>query len=130
MHGSRRMKQLAEKEYNLYLMWVRRAIGNQVTYASTLEELCRYLFGDTFIGVFARDEVPPKGGYALINLDDSDMPGSHWVGRAGHHVYDSFGRNVGMAGRQSQTQNRASSKTTVDSAVLRFYVSTTNMDLR
>ena len=96
------MKQLAEKEYNLYLMWVRRAIGNQVTYASTLEELCNYLFGDIFVGVFARDEIPPKGGYALINLDTHDMPGSHWVARAGDLVYDSFGRNVEMGTRQTE----------------------------
>ena len=35
-------------------------------------------------------------GYAIVNLDKHDMPGSHWVAMADSMVYDSFGRDVGL----------------------------------
>ena len=57
-----------------------------------------FAFGKDFIGVFAADRVPQiKHGQMLIsNLDESDQPGSHWIGVAkdkkGLLIYDSFGR--------------------------------------
>ena len=94
----------AEKQYKLYLKHVEAAIGNRdVTYGGTIEELCRYLFGKKFAGVYARDRIPKNlnGRYAVVNMDKHDMPGSHWVGMAGEFVYDSFGR-ITLPGRPTE----------------------------
>ena len=98
------LRQLAEKEYKLYLDHVEQAIGHRnVTYGETIEELCRYLFGKKFAGVYARDRIPKNlnGRYAVVNMDKHDMPGSHWVGMAGGLVYDSFGR-ITLPGRPTE----------------------------
>ena len=91
------LKHFAETQYNIFLKLIERAIGRQVTYASTLEELGNYLFGEKFLGTYAYDEIPrAMRGYAIVNLDKHDMPGSHWVAMADSMVYDSFGRDVGL----------------------------------
>ena len=52
-----------------------------------------------FRGVFMRNQLPVKGPHknesAIVNLDDSDGPGTHWVAykKIGNNVlyFDSFG---------------------------------------
>ena len=75
-------------------------IGNTTTYGSDLEKLAKSLFGVKFLGVFPSDKIPkiPKGYYAIVNLDEADLKGSHWVAIVGDGgkvlVYDSFGRDA------------------------------------
>ena len=58
----------------------------------------RKLFGNKFAGVFPADRIPrlTRARYTILNLDDHDMPGSHWIALARDKdsvwVYDSFGR--------------------------------------
>jgi hypothetical protein len=81
-------------------------IGNTTTFGSDLDKMAKHFFGVKWLGVFSVDRVPkniPKGNYAVINLDESDLPGSHWVGVVGDSivkggkndvlVYDSYGRD-------------------------------------
>ncbi len=71
---------------------------------------------DNYIGTFSQDTLNiddmPPGSYAIINVDTSNEPGSHWVGvtRQGYRnntgvkggrrppdmmgIYDSFGRQT------------------------------------
>lgn len=63
-------------------------------------EKCAYeLYIPYFRGVFSRDNLPQKGPHnketAVINLDNTDGPGTHWVCyiKRDNYViyYDSFG---------------------------------------
>lgn len=76
-------------------------IGNTTTYGSDLEKLAKSLFGIKFLGVFPSDKIPKikSGYYAIVNLDEADLKGSHWVAIVGNGgsrvlVYDSFGRDA------------------------------------
>lgn len=57
------------------------------------------MFGSRFKGVFPSDKVPnlKQSESAIVNLDDSSQPGSHWIAIVKHDghllVYDSFGRS-------------------------------------
>lgn len=75
-------------------------VGNQSTYQNKLKEAGEELLGTPdFHGVFPSDKIPrltTLNPYAIINLDNSNEPGSHWVAIAHAdrkmYVYDSFGR--------------------------------------
>ena len=109
-------KQAAEKHYKKSLRKALKLLGNGITYSDQLAEVCSTLFGHQFIGVFASDLVPRKmkrGSMAIVNLDDSTKPGSHWVALAKYNssntmlVYDSFGRKTkrilnGLLGGRSE----------------------------
>jgi hypothetical protein len=76
-------------------------IGDKSTYQHELESACIKLLGIEFKGVFPSDQIPVLNDlkrYAIINLDRSTEPGSHWVGIAFKNdkilVYDSFGRET------------------------------------
>ena len=76
-------------------------IGNKSTYQHELEKAGIKLLGSEFKGVFPSDKIPVLNDlkkYAIINLDASTEPGSHWVAIAFHnnkiYVYDSFGRET------------------------------------
>ena len=99
------MKKQAEKMYDVFLLDVQAILGSQVTYSNTLNNLCSYLFGPLFQGVFARDTLPPKVRYAIVNMDRSSESGSHWVAIADNMVYDSFGRDVRF--KRQMTENDA-----------------------
>lgn len=46
-----------------------------------------------FVGVFTLDELPkpfPESASAIVNLDKSDQPGSHWVGVFKNNVLEWF----------------------------------------
>ena len=81
-------------------------LGNSTTFGSDINKMGRHFFGAKWIGVFSVDHVPkniPNGKYAVVNLDEQALPGSHWVGLVGDEirkggkndvlVYDSYGRD-------------------------------------
>jgi hypothetical protein len=74
-------------------------LGDQITFLTELDRVCKKLFGKKYSGTFPSDMIPKltlEVPYAIINLDKTGSPGSHWValarGRGGVGVYDSFGR--------------------------------------
>ena len=75
-------------------------VGGKVTYGNQLDMVAKRAFGDKFVGVFSSDQIPKltDGQSAIINLDTSRQPGSHWIaiGKLGPKiiVYDSFGRKT------------------------------------
>lgn len=91
-----------EKIYNEVLTkYLIPVLGNGTTFASTLDNLGKKLFKEKFRGVFSSDRIPQlsHGEYAILNLDKSNLPGSHWIAVMAHKnkliVYDSFGRRNG-----------------------------------
>jgi hypothetical protein len=75
-------------------------LGNTTTYSNDLEKIGKQLFGNKFRGVFSSDTIPKMkdGDMAIVNVDTSDMPGSHWtsivVQNGDTYFYDSFGRKA------------------------------------
>ena len=75
--------------------------GNKVTNSTDLHRVGKQLLGDKFIGVFSSDMIPKltaKTPYCIVNVDSSDMSGSHWMSvvksaRNETILYDSFGRS-------------------------------------
>lgn len=84
--------------YSIILDNIQQILGKNDTFDSDLNKIGVDLFGDLWGGVFPVDKWKPnqKKPYAIVNLDTSDMPGSHWVAiiTEPNHilVYDSFGR--------------------------------------
>ncbi len=93
-------------------------LGKKSTFGKDLTRVGIKLFGSNFMGAFPSDRIPKIGInddgaivtndninkrsrlYAIANLDDSTMPGSHWIS-LGYDVdskkiwvYDSFGRKT------------------------------------
>lgn len=129
------MEQEAEDLYNLVLEeLIYPLVGKRVTFGRDLTKAGLKLFGMNYMGTFASDQIPHSLGkvpgtgkgatgtrwidsanvsaksplYLITNLDDSNMPGSHWVALAYDipdeslgkkqgliWVYDSFGRKTG-----------------------------------
>ncbi len=93
-------KKKAEKEYEKYLRQIESKYGNKETNSIQLHKIGKRMFGKKFRGVFASNEIEimKSGEYAIVNLDDSSKPGSHWVGlvkcRGRSYIYDSFGRKT------------------------------------
>jgi hypothetical protein len=58
-----------------------KILGNTTTYDDTLTKVGKQLFGPKFRGVYSYDLLPPltNGQSAIINVDKSTLPGSHWV---------------------------------------------------
>ncbi len=91
-------------------------LGKKTSWAHDILKIGMKLFGKNFSGVFPSDKIPdlgknPDGStvtntniqqgarlYSIVNLDDSNEPGSHWISLAYDieskkvFVYDSFGR--------------------------------------
>jgi len=91
----------ANRAYNGYVQDITSIVGHdKVTYNTTLGRIGRVLFGRLFLGVVARDELPASTDkkYLICNLDNRDMPGSHWIAIADNIIYDSFGRDLGFDG--------------------------------
>ena len=82
-------------------------IGNQTTYASTVTAEGKRLFGDTFVGTFARDTLPPVSSETrayVVNTDQSTGPGVHFIA-----VLDSGGQrylndSLGHFGRKQRAE--------------------------
>ena len=92
----------AELLYETVLRDVTRPmVGDKTTSTPLLLNAGKMLFGNKFLGVFASDRIPrmdTRYPYAIINLDPSTQPGSHWIGLAYVNkkrtlMYDSFGRS-------------------------------------
>ena len=86
---------------NILSRVVEPMIGDDSTYQHELDTAGRKLLGVEFKGVYPSDKIPVLTDlkkYAIINLDRSTEPGSHWVAIAHHdkkiYVYDSFGRKA------------------------------------
>ncbi len=80
-------------------------MGTNTTGNRELDQMGKALFGAKFLGSFPQDALPSaifkkdnKKRYAIINVDTTGMPGTHWVAIAGLPnsnkimVFDSFGR--------------------------------------
>ena len=81
---------------------VEKGIGhNKTTNGAEISQLGKKFLGSSFKGVFTADTIPNlKNGQSIIaNLDNSSMPGSHWVSMIRlnnkNYFYDSFGRKGG-----------------------------------
>ncbi len=91
----------AEQLYDIILhQIVEPIIGNTTTLGSTLHKLGQRLFGVKWLGVVAVNKIPKKipfGHFLIVNLDEDDLPGSHWISLIGDGdkvlVYDSYGRD-------------------------------------
>jgi len=85
--------------YNKALEYFDDKLGNQITFSNVLDEIGKKIFREPFKGVYPVDKIPElnEGDVCVINVDNSKLPGSHWVGCGMHdnrlYVYDSFGRN-------------------------------------
>lgn len=73
-------------------------LGKNATFSNDLKKIGLEMFGNKFSGVFAANQIPDNFKYIIINLDDHDEPGSHWIGgvKQGNEaiIYDSFGRDT------------------------------------
>ena len=95
------MEKIAEEIYNNYLDSIHYLIGNNTTYGTLLNKIGKQLFTSKFKGVYPSDKIPilnQLSKYCILNLDNSEEPGSHWIALAltknnSIMVYDSFGRN-------------------------------------
>ena len=74
-------------------------LGNTTTYTDQLNRIGKKYLKSKFWGAYPADQIPNltnKKPYAILNLDKSDGPGSHWIAVAKSNkdtiVYDSFGR--------------------------------------
>lgn len=91
---------VAEKLYQLVLdNFIYPMVGKKVTFGDDLKRAGVKLFGKKFAGIFPSDMIPrltKQQPYAILNLDSSNEPGSHWIAVAFEKdkiwVYDSFGR--------------------------------------
>jgi hypothetical protein len=78
-------------------------LGKKVTFGRDLTRMGHKLFGRKYAGTFPADMIPDLDNqtrYTILNLDNSDQPGSHWIAcgfapQTGKVlVYDSFGRQT------------------------------------
>lgn len=89
-----------DKLYKSTVRNISKMIGNDKSTTNVqLDELGKLLFGVKWSGVYAADQFPNFSGnkkYAIMNLDESWMNGSHWIAvikdNSNLLVYDSFGR--------------------------------------
>lgn len=97
--------------YRSVLNDVENVLGNDSTFSDELNKFCKKYFGSKFVGVFASDQIPnlKNNEYAIVNLDKSNEPGSHWVSLAmvnnKLNFYDSFGRTPRIIGLGSKNIN-------------------------
>ncbi len=90
-----------QKDYENIKDYMCSILGDNLTFSKDLERLGKQLYGIKFKGVFSSDKIPRVNEispYAIINLDNSSEPGSHWVAIAydsdenSVYMYDSYGR--------------------------------------
>ena len=91
-----------ERLYKGLVHNVENMLGSKTTtFSSDLLRIGKSLLKGKFAGIFPADKIPiltEKVPYAIVNLDDSNESGSHWVAIAKDPskpkiiFYDSFGR--------------------------------------
>lgn len=98
--NNKKKKQI-EADYNKILKDLEKKYGSKETNNFQLLKIGKKLFGNRFKGVYASDRIPvlKKGEFSIVNLDDSNKPGSHWIAIAREnnkmsYIYDSFGRKT------------------------------------
>ena len=96
---------MIHETYDALVDEVERIVGSDTTLGSDLESAGRSLFGPLFAGVYPIDRIPTlteARPYAIVNLDQSHEPGSHWIALAHFDAqrmtYDSFGRDPDQLG--------------------------------
>jgi hypothetical protein len=95
------------KLYRNYTKQIVSQLGNGVTYTTQLSSMCNHLFKNKYKGTFSSDTLPKLSKskpYAIVNVDTSKQPGSHWIAcchttsKTGSGskmlIYDSFGRKT------------------------------------
>ena len=93
-------KKKFEHDYIRALNNIIGVMGNGETHGGDLQKMGKKLFGPKFKGVYASNTIPKikVGQYAIVNLDTTRGPGTHWMALAksdkGVCAYDSFGRSV------------------------------------
>jgi hypothetical protein len=100
--GKTKKEKQIELVYNKILKQIIEPLsGDGTTYLTELNGIGKKLFGVKFKGVFPSDKIPKLNDlspYAILNLDTSKQPGSHWVAiaKSPHKnetlLYDSFAR--------------------------------------
>lgn len=95
------IERAVENEYKQNIKKIVKQLGSGATYTSQLTKYCKKLFGSKYKGTYSSDKLPTltsKHPYAIVNVDTSSQPGSHWVGCCytprGMLIYDSFGRKT------------------------------------
>lgn len=83
--------------FNTVVVEITKYLGGN-TDNKTLDEYGVHLLND-YVGTFASDRIPilQDGQCAIVNLDSTGQPGSHWVAiyhEGKTHFYDSFGRQA------------------------------------
>lgn len=82
-------------QYRWMLKYLTKKMGSDDTTNFQLNKVGKKLFGSKYLGTFPCDFEPKEKGYYILNLDNSILPGSHWVAVSTLHdriQYDSFGR--------------------------------------
>lgn len=106
--ADRPASEVSEEVYEIAVKKICEMMGTDRTTTNVqLDKIGKYLFGSIrWDGVYAADQFPDFKGakrYAIMNLDESWMPGSHWISLIKHPrgrknydllVYDSFGRPI------------------------------------
>lgn len=92
---------MEDRIYNYVLEHVESVMGNGITDEDQLRRAGKQLIGRNFLGVFPADITPKltkTKNIAIMNLDPSWMPGSHWItivkDKGDILVYDSLGRKA------------------------------------
>lgn len=111
-----------ERLYKGLVHNVENMLGSKTTtFSSDLLRIGKSLLKSKFAGIFPADKIPiltEKVPYAIVNLDNSNQAGSHWVAIArdpssGKIIfYDSFGRpdklilpSLGGSGQRGEIVN-------------------------
>jgi hypothetical protein len=92
-----------EQLFDNYTKDIRKVLGSDATYTSQLNDVGRILFKGKYHGAYSSDQLPnltAQKPYAVVNVDNSKQPGSHWLGvcydskRNKYLIFDSFGRKI------------------------------------
>ncbi len=86
------------KEYETNLTYLMDILGSSTTDNISLNKVCKYLFGDLFVGVFPSDQMAILKNNEMCIINTDNKKGIHWVAcykyRNKIYCYDSFNRNV------------------------------------
>jgi hypothetical protein len=88
------------KDYEQTLLQIEDIIGISTTTNIQLNNFCKKIFGEKFIGVFSANEMPllKNKQMCIINNQSNKQPGEHWLGAYKYKnktfIYDTFDRDV------------------------------------
>jgi hypothetical protein len=83
-----------EERFNKIVNFLKKRIGHDTLKTNECNYWGNLLFSDKYKGTFPADIPADKNGYSIINLDSSDMGGSHWVAKADGYIWDSYARDI------------------------------------